>query len=302
MHRLKRLAIYFEEMFPLSKYLPYIFITFSAIYGVTQISCYNKIVVDVSFIYGFITVFCATLLMRNYDELKDKEVDAKLFPSRALPRGAVKYDDIWFLVIMNFLLILIAFFLAPKAPVALFAMLIYSLLTYKWFFFPEIISKNLLLAFITHQPFVLFVYVYIVCQSAPVNECSGFSIKTIPSIVALFLTVSTWEISRKIRVNETEYITYSKLFGATRTALVAMCALIFSIVLDGVAGYIFEFDWWFFVVFGILAAVYAFYFIRFFRNPVETNLQLKSIAEAAGIMIPLFYVIQLLLKYEVIWN
>lgn len=302
MERLKRITIYFKEMFPLSKYIPYILITFSAIYGITQISCYNKILLDMSFVYGFVTVFCATLLMRNYDELKDKEVDARLFPSRALPRGAVKYSDVWFLVILNFVLIVIVFFLKPKAPISLLVMLIYSILTFKWFFLPNIISKNLLLAFVTHQPFVLFVYVYMVCQSAPVEHCAEFSVQTIPSIVALFLTVSTWEISRKIRVNETEYVTYSKLFGPTRTAFAAMCALIFSIVLDCVAGYIFEFDWWFFVVFGILASFYAFYFIRFFRNPVESNLQLKSIAEAAGIMIPLVYVVQLLIKYEVTWK
>lgn len=299
---IKRLGIYFREMFPLQKYVPYIFVTFSAIYGITQICYHPFIEINKNFWGGLGIVFFATLLMRNYDEWKDKETDALHFPHRALPRGAVLYTDVQFLIIFNWTAILLITIFITHAYLSTGALLLYGWLTFKWFFIPKKMSKNLPLAFVTHQPYVLFVYVVIISSAIPDGIQQIYWYKVLPSVIALFLTVSTWEVSRKIRSEdqETAYVTYTKLFGVKKPTLFAMIALLFGIGLDTLAGFLFSFDWWFYVTYLILGIIYAFYFIRFILNPIKENANLKPVAEAAGICIPLVYIIQLLLHYSIV--
>ncbi len=298
----KRWFIYFREMFPLQKYLPFIFFTFSAIYGVTQLMAQRQIIqIGYRFWAGMATVFMMTLLMRIFDEFKDRETDSKLFPGRALSRGAVRYSDIKVLGWLVFFIMVVLNFLIPQSWIPFLLMLAYGFLTLKWFFRKEKISTNLILAFVTHQPMVLFIYAYVVAVSIPDSQFNMMVVKVVPSVLSLFLTVSAWEISRKVRATgkETEYITYSKLYGPRKATLLALSFLTISIACDCLAGHVFHFQIWFYITYIIMTLVYSFFFIRFMFVPSDRNLSLLPVAEAASILIPLVYFFQILYLFPI---
>ena len=92
---IKRLNIYFDEMYPIIPRLFLGIIIFSDIYfimlmnhGVTDFH------ISASEFVGSFTIFSFLLLIRIADDFKDYESDSRLFPERALPSGRVKKKDL----------------------------------------------------------------------------------------------------------------------------------------------------------------------------------------------------------------
>lgn len=88
---LKRLGIYFKEMYPLIPRLLVGLIMFFEIYfiillnfGITDFKITGQ-----EFIGSF-TVFAFLLMLRIADDFKDYELDCRLFKDRPLPSGRVK--------------------------------------------------------------------------------------------------------------------------------------------------------------------------------------------------------------------
>jgi len=115
MERLKRLRVYFNEMFPLLPRLCLGYIVFLEIYfivllnhGVTggQLLLFDRVEGQSDFISYFIqhdvtgviiggfTIFSFLLWLRIADDFKDYELDCRLFASRPLPSGRVHKDDL----------------------------------------------------------------------------------------------------------------------------------------------------------------------------------------------------------------
>lgn len=213
---LKRLNIYFREMYPI---IPRLFLgalIFSEIYFIVLL---NSGITDFSisiqeFICAF-TVFSFLCWLRIADDFKDYELDCKLFPDRPLPSGRVTKKDL-----RIFVIILIAVTLALNLIFMnnfVFCLILYSYGTLMalWFFQKHKIQKSLPMALITHNPVQMILNIYIISFTVIKYDIPAISWPNTMAALTLYFPALIWEVSRKIRApkDETEYVTYSKLFG-----------------------------------------------------------------------------------------
>nr|WP_315051288.1 prenyltransferase [uncultured Lachnoanaerobaculum sp.] len=236
MERLKRLRVYFNEMFPLIPRLCLGYIVFLEIYfivllnhGVTgaQLLLFDKVEGQSDLISYFIqhdvrgviiggfTIFSFLLWLRIADDFKDYELDCRLFASRPLPSGRVHKDD---LRIFATILIGITIFiniLFMRNFIFCLILYTYGSLMAVWFFQRHKIAKSLPLALVTHNPVQIILNIYVISYAIMKYKLPIFDITNLMAVMTLYFPALIWEISRKIRApkEETEYVTYSKLFG-----------------------------------------------------------------------------------------
>lgn len=178
------------------------------------------------------------LLLRVYDELKDVETDLRLgragdprYKDRPIVTGAIEVGDLVLLRDLTLALLVAAgLALAHPWPIAAFALTLgLCWLSSRWFFCPPI-SRNLLLAFVTHNPLSLFVSSVVVASFAAAHGQQALGAWTAPLVIGLWAPVAAWETSRKLRTTaeETDYQTYSKVLGLRVAALVPAGFLLLS--------------------------------------------------------------------------
>lgn len=216
-----RIMVYFKEMFPLSSIFGTIFT--GVIIELIYLNLYSlKINFDLKLLAPATVLTLVGLLIRIMDEFKDYEDDLKNFPNRPLPSGKVKKEDLKILGVLTVIGILVLSAISVELFAFSIVTLFYTFLMLKWFFIEDKMKKSLPLALLTHHPIVLFNFAYLViaCNSMyPVVDYSKSYY-----ILPLCLMFTNWEISRKIRSpeNETEYTTYSKIWGAKTATFVSM--------------------------------------------------------------------------------
>lgn len=223
---LKRLHIYFKEMYPIIPRLILGFIIFLEIYFIVLLN--NGITefdITVSEFVGGFTVFSFLCWLRIADDFKDYELDCRLFSSRPLPSGRVTKKDL-----AIFVSLLIALTVALNVifmnNIGFFAFLyFYGTLMSLWFFSKKKIQKSLPLALVTHNPVQMIMNIYIISFTCIKYGLEAFTLTNFLAAWTLYFPALIWEVSRKIRApkDETEYVTYSKLFGykkATRFVLI----------------------------------------------------------------------------------
>ena len=231
---LKRLYVYFKEMFPIIPRLMLGYIVSMEIYFIVLL---NQGRLDFSLgiselISGF-TVFSFLCWLRIADDFKDYETDKRLFPSRALPSGRVKKSDLkTVLMILIPITLLLNFVYMPNF---IFCVILYTYgsLMAVWFFQKHKIQPSLPLALVTHNPVQIFINLYILSFVIIKYNLKIFTIQNLMAVFTLYFPALIWEVSRKIRApkDETEYVTYSKLFGykkATDFVFVVTWADIFT--------------------------------------------------------------------------
>ena len=219
---LKRLHIYFKEMYPIIPRLLLGMIIFGEIYfivllnnGVTEfnITCQE-------FVGGF-TVFSFLLWLRIADDFKDYELDCRLFSSRPLPSGRVKKRDLGIFVII-LIAVTVALNVIFMNNIWFFVFLyVYGTLMSLWFFSKKKIQKSLPLALVTHNPVHMIMNVYIISFTCIKYGLEAFTLTNFLAAWTLYFPALIWEVSRKIRApkDETEYVTYSKLFGYKKSTV-----------------------------------------------------------------------------------
>ncbi len=213
---LKRLNVYFKEMYPIIPRLGLGFIVALEIYfivllnqGVTSFSLGIQEVV-----LGF-TVFSFLCWLRIADDFKDYELDCRLFAHRPLPSGRVTKKDlrIFATILITVTLMLNLIFMNNF----LFCLILYTYgsLMAVWFFQKYKIQKSLPMALITHNPVQMIMNIYIISFTIIKYNLEIFTLHNIMALFTLYFPALIWEVSRKIRApkDETEYVTYSKLFG-----------------------------------------------------------------------------------------
>lgn len=169
-----------------------------------------------------VVVTLVSLLIRIMDEFKDYQDDLKHFPTRPLPSGRVLKKDLLVLggicVAGIFILSLRTFNLFMWGVFTLF----YTYLMLKWFFVEQKMRKSLPLALVSHHPIVLINFLYLIIACMDFYE--GVTLAYVGYVLPLCLIFTNWEISRKIREpgKETQYVTYSKIWGARRATKVAL--------------------------------------------------------------------------------
>ena len=227
---LKRLQIYFREMYPIIPRLLLGGIIFFEIYFIIllNIGVTHFHITAAEFIGGF-TVFSFLCWLRIADDFKDYELDCRLFKERPLPSGRVKKKDLGiFIGVLIAATVLLNLIFMNNVPFFFF-LYIYGTLMSMWFFQKKKIQKSLPLALVTHNPVQMILNIYIISFTVIKYGLNAITLTTILAAFTLYFPALIWEISRKIKApeDETEYVTYSKLFGyrrATRFVLILTIA------------------------------------------------------------------------------
>ncbi len=247
---LKRLNIYFKEMYPIIPRLILGYLVFCEIYFIvllnhgatidTGLNIHFAADAAASFSFGIqevicgFTVFSFLCWLRIADDFKDYELDCRLFAHRPLPSGRVTKKDlrIFISILIAFTLIINLIFM----PNFIFCVLLYTYgsLMAVWFFQKHKIQKSLPKALVTHNPVQIILNVYIL--SFAIIKFKPFipaiDLYNVMAVFTLYFPAFIWEISRKLRApqDETEYVTYSKLFGVNKPTTMIEIVTIVDII------------------------------------------------------------------------
>lgn len=213
---LKRLNIYFKEMYPIIPRLILGAIVFLEIYFIVLL---NHGITDFDLgiqecVCAF-TVFSFLCWLRIADDFKDYELDCRLFKERPLPSGRVTKKDLGIFVSILIAFTLIINFIFMNNFIFCFILYTYGSLMAVWFFQKHKIQKSLPMALLTHNPVQMIMNIYIISFVIIKYHIAVFDLTNAMVVFTLYFPALIWEVSRKIRApkDETEYVTYSKLFG-----------------------------------------------------------------------------------------
>lgn len=270
---LRRLNIYLKEMLPPIKCAITSTVLFFEIYFlIVLIADIGMFRISIQEIVGCYTVFTFLLSLRIADDFKDYKTDCVLFPDRPLPSGRVKKTDLaTLLIVTNAIgIALNAIFMNNQLYYA--GLMVYGTLMSVWFFARSKIQKNLPLALITHNPVDLIINIYIISFTCIKYELPIVTLNNILIAFTLYWPCLIWEITRKTRApsQETEYTTYSKLFGYKKVVRFVIMVITFDVITSAKLMY----ELW---PPGILAVAAAYTWfvvecVRFTRNPERFKL------------------------------
>lgn len=303
-----RLWVYLREMFPPEIYLPFSFAGFFGFYFLAQALAGGDGPLTVTWraIAGGLTLTAFSLLMRVFDELKDQEADRTLFPERPLPSGRVRLADLQGLgltLILGMLALNLA--LGPVALTGFLAMLLYGLGTFVWFFAEGPHRRSLLLTVATHNPVVIFcnLYVWSIWSADAGLGLTPPGPAAWAGLVMYWMPVLAWEFSRKIKAPaaENDYVTYSRLLGPRRAALVPMAAITLSAGLAAWFGLTLGLPRGALALGAVAYAVAAFGFGRFLARVTPANARLRPFAEAFSLGLYLALLGGLIARHGVTW-
>lgn len=213
---IRRLSVYFKEMYPILPRFLLGLIIFGEIHFIILLNAgIRTFRLGLQELIGGFTVFSFLLWLRIADDFKDYELDLRLFPHRPLPSGRVyKKDLAVFVTILIAVTVLLNLCFMNNFGFFLF-LYIYGTLMSLWFFSKKKIQKSLPLALVTHNPVQMIMNVYIISFTCFKYGLTLFTWVNFLAAWTLYFPALIWEISRKIRApeDETEYVTYSRLFG-----------------------------------------------------------------------------------------
>lgn len=213
---MRRVMTYLSVMYPLGERLLVGLIVFFEIYFITLLNHgVTAFSVGVQEFVGAFTIFSFLMWLRVADDFKDYELDCRLFADRPLPSGQVSKQDLrilmWIMIPGTLLLNLV---FMPNFPFCLF-LYTYGSLMAVWFFQKHKIQPSLPMALFTHNPVQIIMNVYILSFAVIKYAIPAFDWVNLLAVFTLYFPALIWEVTRKIRApqDETEYTTYSKLFG-----------------------------------------------------------------------------------------
>ena len=228
-----------------------------------------------------------------------------MFAHRPLPSGRVTKKDlgifagilIAFTVILNVLLM--------RNFVFCLILYTYGSLMAVWFFQKHKIQKSLPMALVTHNPVQMIMNIYIISFVIMKYGLEIFTLHNVMAVFTLYFPALIWEVSRKIRApkDETEYVTYSKLFGYKKAT-----NFVFLVTwLDIITNFILVWNLSKISVLLLLINVLwvSYKFIQFKKNPeqfkiVDKVLQYTYIQESLMLLTVVVYLLSLQFNF-VIW-
>lgn len=270
---LKRLNIYFKEMYPLLSRLLLGFIVFGEIYFILLLNYgVTDFMLGIEEIVGGITVFGFLMFLRIADDFKDLETDKKLFPERAFPSGKVTKKDLNIAVAVDIVIMTVLNAVFMNNFLFYLFLMTYGVLMSLWFFQKHKISKSLPLALVTHNPVQMVLNIYIISFTCIKYNLNPFTLTSFLVMMTLYFPALIWEISRKIRApkDETEYTTYSKLFGYKKATRFVLILTLVDIVTNLLLVY--RLNMIGFAILVINVAVMTAEFIMFMKNPERFSL------------------------------
>lgn len=197
-------------------------IVFGEIYFIVLLNCgVTQFRIGPQEIIGGFTVFSFLLWLRIADDFKDYELDCRLFSERPLPSGRVKKRDLAIFVSLLIAVTVILNLVFMNNFWFFVFLYVYGTLMSLWFFHKKKIQKSLPLALVTHNPVQMIMNVYIISFTCIKYGLNAFTLTNFLAAWTLYFPALIWEVSRKIRAprDETEYVTYSKLFGYQKSTM-----------------------------------------------------------------------------------
>ena len=300
---LNRLGVYFTERFPILLYFPFVVILYFCLSFLTQILSKNEPFIDSGSFVGIASIFFMMLLIRTFDDLKDVALDHEIFPNRPVSRGAVLIGDVKFLAIFSFFILVVINVLFAQRTLFIFTiMMVYALLTFKWFFAEKLHIENPKIAMVTHQPLPIVIIFFMIHTALALGVNYDRFTKYHFYVLLLFaLPITAWEVSRKIKakVNENKYETFSKIFGIK----IAVCIPIILYTVAGIISMLIANELNFHYLFYITIIGYLLFlnynFIRFLINPIPKNNNLQKVAMTFTSLLFITTMCFLLLKYSI---
>lgn len=230
---LKRINIYFKEMYPPISRLFVSLLIFLQVYFLLLL---NHDVSDFSFdkreAIGIITIFVFLLLLRIADDFKDFKTDHVNFPDRALPSGKIFKKDLILVIALSIAVVFTLNLLYMQNIGWFLFLFIYGALMSVWFFQRYRIQPNLILALITHNPVQFILNFYVISFVVDKYQIPFWSWQTVLVTFTMYFPVLFWEVSRKIRApeDETQYNTYSKVMGVRKSVGLVVIAVLLDII------------------------------------------------------------------------
>lgn len=303
---LKRLNCYFKEMYPI---IPRLILGYLIALEIYFIVLLNQGVTDFSFgiqelVLGF-TVFSFLGWLRIADDFKDFEHDCRLFPHRPLPSGRVTKKDLKIFVSILITITVILNFLFMNNFLFCVILYIYGSLMAVWFFQKHKIQTSLPKALVTHNPVQMIMNIYILSFVIIKYDLEIFTLQNVMAVFTLYFPALIWEVARKIRApkDETEYTTYSKLFGYKKAT-----NFVFLVTwLDIITNFILVWNLSKISVLALLINVLwmSYKFIQFKKDPekfrvVEKVEQYTYIQESLMILTVVVYLLSIKLNFPII--
>lgn len=273
---LKRLHCYFSVMFPI---LPRLFlglIVFNEIYFLVLLNYgITSFHIGLQELIGAYTIFAFYMWLRIADDFKDYELDKRLFKERPLPSGKVKKSDLIFVCSIVLLVSVILNAMYMNNFIFFVVLHIYGYLMSKWFFKKNKIQSSLPLALITHNPVQIFVNIYVISFTCIKYQLHPFSLTICLVAFTLYFPSLIWELSRKIRApqEETEYVTYSKLFGYKKMIILVLILTIVDIVTNIIL--VWNLNKIMVGLFVLLVSWMTYKFVEYYRNPNRYRIVMK---------------------------
>ena len=323
----KRAWIYSKEMLPVTIYLPYVVSLYFCLNTVIQIlntpiyksfkqglggisklpeSIYqagSQVVLDSTSIAGVVTAFFMMLLMRTFDDLKDFELDAHLFPHRATARKLVLKSDIQLLSLSRFIIVVLVNLIWGQQTLMVFTiMIIYVLLTFKWFFAEKFHREHIFITMLDHQPLPYVINFFLIHTAlASGTDYESFNIVHLFLLLIVSMPITAWEVSRKIRSAdmETEYETFSMVIGLKLATLIPLIFFMIVGLLSMKIGNILYFDSLFYYVIITIMTIVLFFYLRFLIKPISKYNVLTKVSLFATTMFFLNLLVNTLLHYSI---
>ena len=265
----KRLWIYQKERFPLlGNGVMITAFTFSAV-SYSRICRNQEGFINLSdFLIGIFATITLFLLVRIFDEFKDKEDDAKYRTYLPVPRGLVSLKELKAVgIIVGAVQIAVIAIFQPDMLWLYAIVLLYLILMAVEFFVPEWLKAHQIIYITSHMVIIPLIDIY----SSGLDWLPGGAEPHWG--LAWFVAVSyvnglVLEFGRKMKTPETEeegVISYTGLYGTRGGPVIWIILLFVTMVLAMGASYYANYGWLAYVVLGgcfILSALPAWLFIK----------------------------------------
>lgn len=237
-----RFAQYLKERFPLLKNGVVIAIfTFSAI-SYSILSRDEVGFIDISdYLIGIFETISFFLLVRLFDEQKDKVEDAKYRPYLPVPRGLVSLKELrntaWFIILLQLAVILI---FQPRMIWLHLLILAFLLLMRVEFFVPKWLKKRQLAYITSHMLIIPLIDLYASGLDWLLTG-AGMHLGLAWFFAVSYFNGLTLEFGRKIRTKDTEeegVVSYTSLYGRKGGVVVWAGTMLLTLLLAlGAANY-----------------------------------------------------------------
>ncbi len=285
---LGRMHIYFAEVLPLPRHLLVAVLTYLALASFSRVvhgestSLLSRF--SLSGVWSVLNVF---VLLRVMDSLKDRESDLADFPERPLPSGRVTERDVRITLWLACVALPLVNLLTGLGALTALGVLLYLLLMYRWFFLPELISNDRLLAILTHHPIYPLLFLHLVTLFALEHDLGPSEVRwavVLPFVILIWLPFLAWELSRKIRApeEETRYETYSSRLGPRGAVVLSLSAEVTAMGLATYLAWVLTLPVWYLALIGLGLAISAAAHLRYAIHPSPNTARLEPYGALFG--------------------